>query len=298
MGKSVYILAHAKPDSTHIQLRKLKENLGSGLKTDGPFSDKGGAVADIAERVKSAAQRCRMDIADVAILTLMAQDKLAKGLPPSILEIPFIMGSGTRGGWKVFPENAGEVAAVEPVAFNGGLARQVCLGELLLLTASVLRMLDVESHLAMSVCEVPGKHRMVSETGVVPADVLVPAIFMPRDGMASSVIPDHSRILAASRATTYEVMDDDAFLSTILLENAHRHAEALMMDISDGKAETENERVLRCIEIGHMLRKGVDLWTQAEAHTDLALAKALYGPDMLGPIVSFREMLSRGTVRT
>ena len=300
MGKSTYLITPAGPKSTNAQLRMLRDFLGHGLGLEGPFADKDGAVAEIADRVRLASGCIGLDPLNTTRIMLAPQNKLAKGDYPSLLSVPFILSPGPERGWGEYPESAGEVASIKPVEYEGGMARPARTTELSLLAVSVLRTLRVEGYLSMAACTVPQIEERISKPGTISTGVIVPAIIWPsgRETRMFSVVPDHKGILAASTTTTLEVLDDDAILSIVKVKNAWRHAQSLMKDIANHENEFEGERALRSIQIGHMIHDGMSLWGMMDAQADLVRAKGIFGPDNLDLDMSFRERVVQSLVRT
>jgi len=300
MGKSAYLFTPAKHRSVHAQLRKLRDDLGQGLRLEGPFSDNDGAVADIATHVRAVSLFSRISPIDATALTLRPQNRLPEGLRPSLLKMPFILEPGQEGGWRNYPESAGGVASRSGVEYNGGWARPAGASELNILAVAVLRALDVECHLSRAVCHVPEIDERITRAGGISAGVLVPAItcISGSESRMLSIVPEHMAYLGNSSLTSFEVLDSDAVLSVIKLRNTLRHAKALMLDVARHEERFDGERSLRFIRMGHMLHEGMTLWTMRDAKADLASARGIFGPGKLEGVMSFREMIGRDVVRT
>ncbi len=299
MGRSVYLIAPANARSMHAQLRRLNDQFGEqNLKLEGPFADKDGAIADIADRVRMVSRFNSIDLINATMVMLKPQNKLPKDEQPSLLDAPFIADSLPLDGWQSYPESAGETASRGAVEYEGGWARIAEPTDLNVLAVSVLRRLKVECYFAMAVCRIPDE--TVTRAGIQSGGIILPAIIWPSgsETRTFSIIPKDNDILAASSSTSFEAMDDDAILSLITLKNAHKHAKSLMADIAKRQQAFEGERPLRCMEIGHMVHNAVSLWTLPEAQEDIGRAKGMLGPGKLEGIESVRERIGQSLVRT
>ena len=260
MGKSVFLLPRANDDAVRIQMRKVREELGPGLKLEGPFSDKAGAVTGIADRMRSIVSGTEHRMR-AAMINLMPQDCVHGNFPHSKLDIPFIMSTGPHRGWVDYPESAGAVASIGTVEFGNGEARRVDIIELTMLMISVLRMLRIECYYALSTCSEP----KLRDDGLSLAGFTMPVIIIPNGpsfGLASA-IPEQIKLFSVLPPDSFEVLDEDALLCLIKLQNAYKHAEALMKDIAAHEPRPEGE--LRSIRIGHMVSEGRSLWAMPDA---------------------------------
>src|SRR5208283_354620 len=280
MGKSAYLFTRSSAESMRAQLRNMKDYIGRGLRLDGPFADKDGAVEEIADSVRTLSNMLGwIDIRDLTMLTLLPQERLPKGCPPSMLEVPFMIGNA-ESGWRRFSESAGEVASRAAVETDKGLFRPAEITELTMLTISVLRKLGRECHFSMYNFKNEKRPGKDSDNGTAYAGVIVPSI-VTEDGRVPTVsllMPEGMNIFSDSMIAAAEVLDGDALLAHIKLNNAYYHAQALMRDIAKRNPESETRRALsamhRSIDIGHMLFDSLSLWTLSQAQADLKNAKS------------------------
>jgi hypothetical protein len=289
MGKSVFLATNARGMISGIQIERLRAELGRfSLSLDGPFSDKGGAVAELARTIQAGYDSG--DVPSIVKASLLPQNSLPPDAPwseRSVLDVPFIVRRLPKCGWQDYPESAGAVAGAPAVEFNGGLARDVGAAELTILAVSVLRTLGVACHFSLAHCPISQCEALLGPgTYVVPATV--PSIILPmgNDLGRMSLISDHTGLFSTFEPAFVEVLDNEAVLSSIRLRNAMEHAKTLMADLAKHEPLFPGEAELRCRQVGHMLHDAMSLWALSEAQKDSALAITLC---RLAGIKSYRE---------
>jgi len=289
------LLPPRDPAFNRTQVRKLRDELGSGgLKLEGPFSDRDGAVAEIADRVRCRARRLAgSDEIKSTIFTLMHQDVLPPGFPEicrSQLEFPFVSGLFVRGSHEQ-QETAGAIANKARVTLNGKEARRVTAEELTMLGVSVLRSLGIESyylaihfdasHLnaALSPLNADVRASAVPSIGILIGKRLEIASLSPIDAATLGVLP----------ISSLEALDNDAVLSILKMSNAWTFSRSLMRDIREEELQVEEEGCLRSMEIGHTLFDGVSLWALEDALSGAEAYRQMFGRPEESPFRSIRE---------
>ncbi len=276
MGRSLFLLPAAGNISLRAQIQRLRDGFGhDSLKVEGPFADKDGAVAELVEHVRARARGGGISESDALMCTLLPQDILPEGYPKeeaSMLEVPFVLKHQHMGAKREYPESAGEIASVDALAFGQDAARPVTPTGLTVLGVSVLRRLGVECYYSTYTC-------YVDEESSGKVEFVMPIIAAPKvNGLRMiSMCPIPASTLSSS-PPHLEVLDDDALLSAIKLENAYLHAKALMLDIAGGRPGSGLERVLRAMQIGHTLHEGKTIWAVRDAQEDVGSAKEILGP--------------------
>jgi hypothetical protein len=276
MGVSV-LLAPAKSSA---QIHFIRDQLGRGLELEGPFSDKGGAVAEIADRVRTSPLYRGRHVVDATLHAILPQDLLHSGFPPSQLEIPFILPEGVAAHC---PESAGEVASSPTVGYRGGKAREADVAALTLLAVSVLRELGVETYFSLYNFGSDDFHETLSALGIGFIPEHIPVIIAPGspESMIGAVIPDPLNCFLNASPEAFEVLDNDAVLSLIKIRNAFRYTEELMAGIANRMPKSEAERTVRSVQmsmqIGHMLHEGMALWTPEQAVESSTRARGFLG---------------------
>ena len=295
MGKSFFIVPTASEGAISAQVGRMRRDIC--LKPDGPFSERGEAVDRIADQVRERAKRSGDSEVETAIISLAPQNRICDDSQRSTLDVPFILGTAPHGGWQDFPESAEAVASIRAVKFNGGGARSTGAPELTMLALSVLRRLGVECYFTLCTCSAQ-PHSTTTDTGAGFEGQIVPIITAPTDsGIELSSIASPSEFFSVYPVVALEVLDDDAFLSYIKLQNAFWHARTLMSDMAD-PGLTEAIRALRCIQIGHTLHEGMTLWTLFDAQSDLSIARNAFGERRIRGMDSFRRIVGQGIVQT
>ena len=254
MGRSVYVLPRARDKPISDQLRRLRDEFGHcSLKLDGPFADSYDSVAKIVEHVQRRMRSEGMDEVSATVLTLLPQnlvpgDSLLSG--SSMLDVPFILDM-QPGMVRGYPESAGEAALVPSIGFQGGLAREIDPSSITILAVSMLRRLGRECYFSIYNCE----SSATDETHDI--DMNVPAILLPEDrGMNMASVVPMPIVSKTSYPPFLEVVDEDALLSVIKLNNAYQHAHALMADMAGHGIKSYGERTSRSVRIGHEAPRG------------------------------------------
>ncbi len=293
MGRSVYVLPRARDKPISDQLRRLRDEFGHcSLKLDGPFADSYDSVAKIVEHVQRRMRSEGMDEVSATVLTLLPQnlvpgDSLLSG--SSMLDVPFILDM-QPGMVRGYPESAGEAALVPSIGFQGGLAREIDPSSITILAVSMLRRLGRECYFSIYNCE----SSATDETHDI--DMNVPAILLPEDrGMNMASVVPMPIVSKTSYPPFLEVVDEDALLSVIKLNNAYQHAHALMADMAGHGIKSYGERTSRSVRIGHELHAGISAWTVSEAKEDIEDAAGMFGPG--NRLSSIRESVEQCIVR-
>jgi len=226
MGKSVFLLPTSSIRSNKAQLRRLRDELGAGaLKLEGPFSDRDGAVAEIADHVRRRV-RCSVGTNEIetTVLTLMHQDVLPPGFPEirlSQLEVPFVTGLFVPG-FSEEQETAGAVAHKTKVTFKGKEARRVTSEELTMLGVSVLRSLGIESYYMVSHFDTTHLDAVLSPLNAKVQESSIPSIGILMGGrlVTTSLSSLDAALLRVLPLASLETLDNDAALSLLKMRNA------------------------------------------------------------------------------
>ncbi len=236
------------------QMARLRKQFwGRGLKTEGPFSDTSGSVAWLSDVVLTHAVIDKNSVLEALRSVLIPVNFPGADKPK--LNIPFT--DKKRSAWAGIPlDNAGAIAAVEPVACERGLykTRIVDMQELTVLAVGVLRVLQVETFFGVLHHSDPAGEKERT-----------PCMIMPEKGhriRVEAVLPNSAMDELAGRATALEVLDDDALLSIMRLKYAFLRAKALMREAVPGMCEKSE---LHAIQAGHLLGSANTLWTIPEA---------------------------------
>src|SRR5208283_2469106 len=143
MGNSVIFAPAGNSGVVNAHMEVVRDRLGKG-KREGPFSGNG-AVAQIADHVRSRLGSSGHGVLGTAMRTIWPQDVIPERFSTSRLEIPFILSDAPAE----IPESAEAVASAPTVAFRNGKGRPADIAALTMLTVAVLRRLDMECHFAV-----------------------------------------------------------------------------------------------------------------------------------------------------
>jgi len=267
MGKSVFMLSAGTEALNRAQMRRLRNELGSGaLGMEGPFSDRRGAIEEIADHVRSRTRRSSgSDEIKTAMFTLAPQDLLPDGLPPSYcssLETPFVTGHPDHCG-AAERESAGETASSATVDFRGAKARRASLEELTVLGVAVLRKLGIESFYSVCHFDAQVLNRVLENFGAEVVLPPLPAVVVPMGERLAmtAVVPQALDPRYSLPISSLELLDPDALLSFIKMRNSVAYARALMEDVGGRGPEFNGEGNIRAMQVGHTLFEAETLWT-------------------------------------
>jgi hypothetical protein len=294
MGKSVFMVPFRNNREERAAARRIRSELGNGLGLDGPFTDRDGAVAKIAEHVRENANRAYPgDMVFSTVAALMPQDRLPDGCPcekRSRLGIPFIKGREPKNGWQDYPENAGEVASATAVKFKKGSARRTSAIEHTVLGVSVLRRLGIESYFCLFDLE---QQMVMTHMGIAMLGVSVPMIAMPKnEGIEyTTVFPAKFGAQALANLASMEALDEGATLAYVKMHTVSRQTGTIKHDIKDGRLEFGD---VRAMEAGHTIFETSSLWSIEEARAEIERAKGALGERRIDGQVSMRERMERG----
>jgi hypothetical protein len=277
MGKSVYLLPSDNAGFNREQLRKLRNGLGSGLGLEGPFSDRGGAIAKLSEDVGSRMRFGTEGTVDAVLATLSQMNLPGIMRPNSWLRTPFHVGGLSAGAWED-ESCAGTIAGRKPVTRGGNGVRIADPYELNLLAVSLLRTLGIESYYAFFRYNMDFLGQIPREMSAFINGLKGSCIILPQDEgpRIAILIPPFSESLAASPLSYVEAVGADSVLSLMTIMNAKAQANSLMKDMAGQGLELPMEGESRAIRVGHTLYEGCRLWTPEQAASDSKAAKRAF----------------------
>lgn len=254
----MFLVSSKKPLLQRAQFKRLRDYAGdSALLLNGPFSDNLEMIAGLTDKVKE-----RMCVhghpAGAALATLSPQN--IKTAEKSWLPVPFIIDEMADN---LSNDSAGFIACTSKTTFNGSSVIPVGLDELTLLSAAVLRRLNVPCLYSYAHTE----------------KFCMPSILIPdKNPQIISFFPPFVREFSGTDEVRYlEVLDDSAILSIMRLKAAGRQALILLKEFYENADFFQNEVTLRAIGIAHVLYQGDFDWTLKEAHKSVETAREMFG---------------------
>jgi len=289
MGRSVVLLGTKDGKTDGLQMRRVMEQFGArATSTEGPFSDRKGNVEQIAELARSVVRLRIHDRVSATVIALSPQNQ--PGRPESWLRKPFILiQNGQKRKMPV--ENAGEIAALDPIADRScvdGKGIPVDIEELTLMTVAVLRRLGVESFYAQALFE--GKKEEGSEN--ITSKITQPVVLLggerPRAINLSPLQMSDEPL--RTPLISLEVLDSEALAALIGLKNAAAQTEALLADVLAKRSVFSGEWKLRASLIGHNIHESVGKWSLADAGKSICDIVNILRPNPPPPFLSVREV--------
>lgn len=282
MAKSYFIQNTQRANVNRAQLRRLSGQLeGKPFGLTGPFSDKSGAIEGLASEISSrygkGGNQKTVDSV-VAALTPVNFPLSSKSRIPA----PFYFCPAAYTGSE---QGAGAVAAISAENVKYGLVRKVDMEGLTLVGVAVLRKLGVPAFFSYS--HVDPNHesiralRSLSEiVGLQAPSDAMPSIlaFTPEPRFLSLLPPAQTGLPASVLISGFEIIDEDALRSILLIKAAYKQCLKLMREMGHGESADHLAGFQTATAIGHILHQGLSLWDEEEAYRCVAEAQTFLNP--------------------
>lgn len=282
MAKSYFLINTQRANVNRAQMRRLCDRLdGQGTSLSGVFADKGGAIESLAREIST---KCRGDGAMGkvnAVVAALTPINFPKG-KNTCLSVPFRFSPFVDCGCE---NGAGAVALGQNPLAGVGIVRNVDLEGLTLVGVSVLRQMGVPAFFSYSHMD-PENEAIRAMRGLsevlgmqAPSDAVPTAMVLAPGPMFISLLPPAiARIPLSSIIRGFEIVDDDAMRSILLIKAAYKQTLALMKGMASGQSADNLSGFEVAASIGHSLHTGLSIWDEEEAYQGIADATSFLNP--------------------
>lgn len=266
-------------------MRKLRDELGGkSLSLEGPYADRGEAIAQIVDGVKTRVKLSPHDKVMATLLTICPQNTPVK-TESSWLREAFIF-HRLRHEESTARDSAGVVASLPTIEHGGDQVRVADFEELTMIGVAVLRRLGIPSHYGIlhfephyvnAIAQLYALLRLPLPEGAILESRPCIVLSDEKHRIAKVVPPSVIDEPIGGQVTALEVLDGDALTSILRMRHALGCTNQLILDVAKRGPEFLGEGPLRARYVGHTLFEAMNRWTHADANADLLMALQMMG---------------------